>query len=81
MLPRPLRQHEETKCEAYHILERCVPLAFFFDKIEAVKKIGPFKITPGKAKMLQTLNNPARYSNKPSVFQLALWALGTFGCN
>jgi hypothetical protein len=56
-------------------------LAFFFDKIEAVKKIGPFKITPGKAKMLQALNNPTRYNNKPSVFQLALWALGTFGRN
>jgi hypothetical protein len=56
-------------------------LAFFSDKIEAVKKIGPFKITPGKAKILHTLNNPTRYNNKPSVFQLALWALGTFGWN
>ncbi len=46
--------------------------------MEAVKKIGPFKITPGKAKVLQTLNNPTRYSNKPSVLQLAFVALGTF---
>lgn len=58
--------------------QRRVPLAFFFDKIEAIKKIGPFKIAPGKAKVLQTPNSPTRYSNKPSVFQLALCALGTF---
>jgi hypothetical protein len=47
--------------------------------MEAIRKIGPFKITPGKAKVLHTVNNPTRYTNKLSVFQLALWALGTFG--
>lgn len=46
--------------------------------MEATKKIGPFKITPGKAKMPQALNNPTRYSNNPNVFQLAFRALDTF---
>jgi len=56
-----------------------LPLAFFFDEIEAAKKTGPFKITPGNAKVLHTPSNPTRYSNKPRVFQLSFWALGTFG--
>jgi hypothetical protein len=37
-----------------------VPLAFFLDMMEAVRKIGPLRITPGSAKTVQIVSNNNR---------------------
>ena len=54
-----------------------VPLAFLRDMIDAVIKIGLFKITPGNAKLVHTANRPIRYSKSPRVFHVARFARGT----
>lgn len=46
--------------------------------MDARMNIGPFKIVPGRARIVQTMRSPIRYVSKPRVFQLAFWARGTF---
>ena len=48
-----------------------LPLAFLREMIEAVMKMGPFKITPGNARIVQTVRRPKRYVRRPNVFQPA----------
>ena len=59
--------------------EITVPFAFFREMIDAVIKIGLFKIAPGNAKLVHMANKPIRYSKSPRVFHVARFARGT--CN
>ncbi len=56
------------------IREMNSPLAFLREMIEAVTKMGPFKITPGSARTVQTARRPRRYVRRPNVFHPAFWA-------
>jgi hypothetical protein len=60
------------------MIRRNGPFAFFFDMIEAAKKIGPLRITPGRARRVQTISRPRRYRSRPRVFQVAFRARGTY---
>jgi hypothetical protein len=53
-----------------------MPFAFRLEIIDAVIKMGLFKITPGSAKLVQTASNPKRYMSSPKVFQIARLARG-----
>ena len=46
--------------------------------MDAVRKIGPLRITPGRARMVQTNKSRRRYNRRPRVFQLAGRALGIY---
>ena len=55
-----------------------IPFAFLREMTEAVTNIGPFRITPGRARTVQTASRPKRYVRRPNVFHPAFCARGTY---